>query len=115
MRRYLSNRAEKEPYFGGLKQGVGLLLDLRRPATVRAARLLLSAPGADLELRAGNHPPVQPTDLAQVATSTDSPSSLSLRLRVPVTARYWLVWLTSLPKAPGGGYRLGIAEIALLH
>jgi hypothetical protein len=82
---------------------------------VTAARLLLSAPGADLELRAGNHAPTQATDLPEVASSTNSPSSLDLHLHTPVTAKYWLVWLTSLPKAPGGGYRLGIAEIALLH
>jgi hypothetical protein len=103
------------PRFGGLKQGVGLLLELHKPATVSAARLLLSAPGANLELRAGNHAPVGPTDLPEVASSTDSATSLDLQLRTPVTAKYWLVWLTSLPKAPGGGYRLGIAEIALLH
>jgi hypothetical protein len=103
------------PQFGGLKQGVGLLLQLPKPATVSAAKLLLSASGANLQLRAGDHAPTGPTDLPEVASSTDSPSSLDLRFHAAVTAKYWLVWLTSLPKAPGGGYRLGIAEIALLH
>jgi hypothetical protein len=42
------------PDFGGLKRGVGLLLDLGHPKRVSTAELLLSAPGANLQLRAGN-------------------------------------------------------------
>jgi hypothetical protein len=102
------------PHFGGLKDGVGLLLDLGRPKTVAAARLLLSAPGASVQIRAGAHPPQQASDLPVVASRTDGPSALTLSLRKPVTARYWLVWFTSLPKA-GSDYRLGVGEIALQH
>jgi hypothetical protein len=102
------------PVFGGLKTGVGLLLDLRRPTTVDLAQLLLSAPGANLEIRAGSVAPRQASDLPIVATRTDSPAAVRLKLASPVRARYWLVWLTSLPKS-GSGYRLGVAEIALLH
>jgi serine/threonine protein kinase len=102
-----------KPVFGGLKHGVGLLLDLRRPTTVDAAQLLLSAPGASFQLRAGSVRPVQASDLPVVASRTDSPASVRLTLADPVRARYWLFWITSLPKA-GSGYRLGVSEIALL-
>jgi hypothetical protein len=102
------------PVFGGLKRGVGLLLDLRRPTTVDVAQLLLSAPGANLQLRAGSVLPRQASDLPVVASRADSPAAVRLTLASPVRARYWLLWITSLPKA-GTGYRLGVAEIALLH
>jgi hypothetical protein len=102
------------PVFGGLKHGVGLLLDLRHPTTVDLADLLLSAPGADVEIRAGSVAPQQASDLPLVASRTDSPTSLHLSLSRPVRARYWLIWFTSLPKVDNG-YRLGVAEIALLH
>jgi serine/threonine protein kinase len=100
--------------FGGLKDGVGLLLDLRRPKTVDIAELLLSAPGADVQIRAGSTPPVRAADLPVVASRIDSPAAVRLTLAKPVKARYWLVWFTSLPKA-GADYRLGVAEIALQH
>jgi hypothetical protein len=102
------------PVFGGLKHGVGLLLDLGRPTTVDVAQLLLSASGAGVEIRAGSVAPQQADDLPVVASRTDSPTALRLKLATPVRARYWLVWFTSLPKADSG-YRLGVAEIALLH
>jgi hypothetical protein len=102
------------PEFGGLKRGVGLLIDLGRPKGVRSAGLLLSAAGANVQIRAGNVAPRQATDLPVVVARDDSPDSPQLALPQPVTARYWLIWFTSLPKA-GADYRLGVAEISLLH
>jgi hypothetical protein len=103
------------PLFGGLKQGVGLLIDLGRAKTVNTARLLFSAAGANIELRAGPNPPGIADDLPIIASRTDSPASLTLQLDHPVHARYWLVWITSLPRSGGDDYSLGIAELALLH
>lgn len=103
------------PAFGGLKDGVGLLIDLGKPKSVDTARLLLSAPGADIELRAGPNPPAAASDLPIVASHDASPASLTLQLSHPVRARYWLVWITLLPKTGNDTYSLGIAELALLH
>jgi hypothetical protein len=102
------------PDFGGLKTGVGLLLDLGKPKTVDTAELLLSAPGANLQIRAGDAPPARAEDLSLAASRLDSPAAVHLSLARPIKARYWLVWITSLPKA-GSDYRLGVAEIALQH
>ena len=104
----------RNPVFGGLKHGVGLLLDLHRPTMVSVAQLLLSAPGATIEIRAGSVRPQQASDLPIVAARVNSPAAVRLALAHPVRARYWLLWITSLPKA-GDGYRLGVAEIALLR
>jgi hypothetical protein len=101
------------PVFGGLKHGVGLLLDLRRATTVDAAQLLLSAPGASFEIRAGSVVPRQAADLPLVTSRTNSEAAVRITFAKPVRARYWLLWITSLPKA-GDGYRLGVSEIALL-
>jgi hypothetical protein len=103
----------RDPRLGGLKQGVGLLLDLGRPRTVQVAELVLSAAGADVEIHAGDQPPTQPGDLPTVARRGDARASARLALPHAVTARYWLVWFTRLPP-DGGGFRVGVAEVALL-
>jgi hypothetical protein len=103
------------PAFGGLKSGVGLLLDLGRPRTVSTARLLLSSPGADIELRAGDRRPAQATDLALVASRSGSPATLTLPIASTVTARYWLVWITSLPRVAANSYSLSIDEVGLFR
>jgi putative peptidoglycan lipid II flippase len=100
-------------HLGGLKPGVGLLLDLRRPTTVRVAELALTAAGSAVELRAGDQVPRTETDLPVVAASPDAGSQVRWELPRPTTARYWLVWFTNLPKT-SGGYRIGVTEVALL-
>ena len=102
-----------DSHFGGLKSGVGLLIDLGTRATVSRADLVLSAAGSDVELRAGDARPSQASDLPVVETSTPAPAHQIWDLRPRVTARYWLIWFTNLPRAPGG-YRIGITDLALL-
>lgn len=102
-----------DSHLGGLKPGVGLLLDLGRPTTVRVAELALSAAGSTVELRAGDQAPHTETDLAVVAASVHAGSQVRWELARPTAARYWLVWFTDLPKADGG-YRIGVTEVALL-
>jgi hypothetical protein len=99
-------------HFGGLKGGVGLLVDLGKPTTVEVAELALLGSGSDVELRAGNTRPAAADGLRLVASS--SPAGSSVTWRIPkITARYWLIWFTNLPKAKGG-YRGGITDLALL-
>jgi putative peptidoglycan lipid II flippase len=101
-----------DPHFGGLKAGAGLLLDLGKRAKVRTAELLLSAPGSTFQIRAGDAPPQRADDLPLVASRTNAPAAARIAFTQPVKARYWLLWITSLPKV-GNDYRLGVAEIAL--
>jgi hypothetical protein len=102
-------------HFGSLKDGVGLLIDLGRSKNVDTARLLMSAAGANIEIRAGDDRPAEADDLPIVGSREDSPASLTLRLTTAVTARYWLIWVTSLPQTSAGDYSLAISELALLH
>ena len=100
-------------HFGGLKSGVGLLIDLGRPEQVRRADVLLSAAGSDVELRAGNAPPQHVGDLPLVASADAAPAHQVWALTTPTTARYWLLWFTNLPRARGG-YRIGVTDMTLL-
>lgn len=109
-----TERYRSGPTFGGRKHGVGLLLDLGQAATVRQVQLLLTLPGADITVFAGDRRPRLPTDLTSVATLTAAPLSSTTTLSTPVTARWWLLWITRLPADPTGGFREGVAEVGLL-
>lgn len=100
-------------HLGGLKSGVGLLLDLGHKASVSVVELALTEAGADLEIRAGNTAPTRAEDLSLVASQKDAAIRTKLDVTPAVSARYWLVWFTNLPK-DGSGYRVGVAEVALL-
>jgi hypothetical protein len=102
--------------FGGLKTGVGLLLDLGRPRLIGSARLELTSPGGRIQIRAGNTLPSSAGLLKTIAAVTPHRRVLRPTIRRPVRARYWLVWITSLPRgnsSSGGGYRDGIADLKL--
>jgi hypothetical protein len=50
-----------------------------------------------------------------VASQDNAPSDTTLRLAVPVSARYWVVWLTRLPALAGAvSFQGGIAEMTFL-
>lgn len=100
-------------HFGGLKSGVGLLIDLGRPEQVRRVDVVLSAAGSDVELRAGDTRPQAASDLALVASATTAPAHQVWSLSTATTARYWLLWFTNLPRTRGG-YRIGVTDLALL-
>jgi putative peptidoglycan lipid II flippase len=102
-----------DSHLGGLKAGVGLLLDLGKPQSVQVAALALSAAGSDVEIRAGDQAPTAASDLPLVARRDQAPQRTKLSFDHPVRARYWLVWFTNLPP-DSGGFRIGVVEVALL-
>ena len=110
--RYLRN-----PKLGGIKRGVGLVLDLGTAQAVREVALTLSGTGTDLEMRVPKRDPAGTTappmnsdaDWRSVAKQSQAGGTVTLRSGEPVTTRYVLVYLTSLPKE-GTGYRGGIFE-----
>jgi hypothetical protein len=97
--------------FGGLKKGVGLLVDLGAPTRVTSVQVGLLAKGAGVELRSSDQPGESADDFTTVARAADAKQVTTLTPASPRPARYWLIWLTSLPKGDRGRYRDGIAEL----
>jgi hypothetical protein len=102
---------------GGLKDGVGLILDLGSVQSVQEVELDLLGEGTDLEIRAASgavdSAPESLDDFEVVAKGADLGSEATLKLDERVRTRYLLVWLTSLPAdaEQARQYRGGIAEV----
>ncbi|MCU1590830.1 MAG: serine/threonine protein kinase [Frankiales bacterium] len=97
--------------FGGLKPGVGLLVDLGRPTRIASVQVGLATPGASIELRSTDLVGDNADSFTTVARQSDAKQIATLTPTGPRPARYWLVWFTSLPKGAGGRFREGIAEL----
>ncbi|MCW2542473.1 MAG: murein biosynthesis integral rane protein MurJ [Frankiales bacterium] len=106
----------KTARFGGIKGGVGLLLDLGSVRTVHSVQVGFSAAGANVELRASETPPATGKtavdSLQLVAAAVDGKQVASLQPSNAFRARYLVVWITSLPKE-GDGYRVGVSELRI--
>ena len=111
---YLNN-----PRLGGLKPGVGIVLDLGRPVAVGAVRLTLQGKPTAVEIRVPEgsvtQPPMSSVKKWRVVAKNDTAGTeVALRPSSKVTSRWVLVYLTSLPKVASGKYRGGIAEVSVL-
>lgn len=94
---------------GGVKSGVGLLVDLGQPTPVAQVELGVG-PGLDLELHAGDTAAAAISQLPTVATVSNAPAVTRLAPAQPVTARYFVIWLTRLPP-DRGRFRGTISEL----
>ena len=105
----------RDPRLGLLKDGVGLVVDLGAPQEVSAVDVVLQGRPTSLDLLAapeGSGPPEGVDGLDTVSSASDVGGEVVLELDEPVTTRYLVVWLTSLPPSDGG-YRGRIAEIVV--
>lgn len=97
---------------GGLKDGVGILLDLGERRTISGVTVELEGGATDLQLRTSGGPGEQVSDFTSVARTSGAIGSARLRTDEPAEARYVLVWITGLPTSDRG-YRAEIAEITV--
>ncbi len=96
---------------GGLKTGVGLVVDLGEQREVTGVDLsLIGAPTA-VSLYLTDEAPSEIADLAPVVGDTAEDESLSLDLDDPTAGRFLVVWLTSLPSTDDGRFRGEVAEV----
>jgi serine/threonine protein kinase len=103
----------KSPDLGGGKPGVGLLVDLGAPRPVDAVVLRLVGNGTDLSLLATDNPAAPESTYTRMAEVTGAGNSVTLRVPKPVTTRYLLIWLTTVPSTDGA-YQGGISDIRVL-
>jgi hypothetical protein len=88
--------------FGGLKEGVGLLLDLGASRAV--SRVTFDVAGAPIavELRGGDSASASASGFQRVAADAAASGSTTLTVNGGVQHRYWLIWVTRLGAADGG-------------
>ncbi|HSR85083.1 MAG TPA: serine/threonine protein kinase, partial [Streptosporangiaceae bacterium] len=97
----------RSPYFGNLKAGTGLILDLGKPARVTSITVQFgSVPGANVQIKAGDSNTRSAANLATmttVASMTDVSGSYTFVIQRPVSDRYLVIWFTKLPPMTQGG------------
>jgi hypothetical protein len=104
------------PALGGLKSGVGLMLDLGTDRSVGSVEISLAGKPTKLELYAAgtgvSDPPADLAGLRQITASTQADESIVLRPRGEVRTRFLVIWLTRLP-AVEDGFRGEITEVTV--
>lgn len=105
--------------FGSLKDGVGVVVDLGAPTRVEAVEIDSNLAGPDVELRVADEFPSDIGEATVVASVAGSGATFQLRPADPVTARYLVIWLTSIQdsgEASDGGnrFRAELAELRVL-
>jgi hypothetical protein len=115
---------------GGIKPGMGVLIDLGKLTTISAVKVVVNTSGASVGLRTGPTDPgvgVAPgsaardadgqiaknfTDLAPAVDDFDG-TNIVFSVSGNQQVRYLLVWVTKLPPKPNRGYSITIDEIVV--
>jgi hypothetical protein len=104
------------PDLGGLKQGVGLRVDLGSTVAVRDVRVALLGRPTSLQVLAAppgaSTAPTTTDGLVSLGTVDAAGATADVRPDRAVRTRWVVVWLTSLPPAPGG-FQGRVAEISV--
>jgi hypothetical protein len=102
------------PDLGGLKSGVGLMLDLGRDREVRSVVVRFNGSPTSLEVYASSpgvtSAPTQIDQMDKVGAEQDAGDRAVVQLDPRPTSRFIVVWLTELPSADGG-FRGEISDI----
>ena len=95
-----------DPVLGGLKPGVGLMVDLGKDQEVRSVTIRFKGAPTSFEVYAApagvTEPPDSIDQLDKVAARKDAPQRANVQLDPSANTRHLLVWLTKLPEVPGG-------------
>jgi serine/threonine protein kinase len=100
---------------GGIKQGVGLVLDLGRPQEVGRMTLALAPTGGSQVTIYGADDPV-PSRLDGWTSLTGNPQRVTDRKSFSLKGgshRYLMVWFSGLPQDDQGKYRGGVTNVSL--
>jgi hypothetical protein len=112
-----------DPFFGHLKKGMGVLINLGTPRHVADVRVETSAPGVAMDIRTGPNDPGNNSagDKKIVDTykkltdeeteKTDGTRKIFDGFNEDSTYQYLLVWLSELPQADDGKYRISVSNI----
>ncbi|MFC6345467.1 discoidin domain-containing protein, partial [Nocardioides hankookensis] len=96
---------------GGLKSGVGLLLDLDSVQDVSSVDVTVGGGATGVSLYLADTAPTSVDGLTPAATATVT-GTQPITLDQPVQGRYLVVWLTSVPTV-GSDFRGEVAEVTV--
>ncbi len=101
------------PNFGGLKNGLGLMFNLGGEKSVSSVTIQSPTPGFDVSIRTS--PTATPTfdQTREVATGSVANPSTTINIPSPQASPFLMVFITSLPTNPNGGYQAQISQISL--
>ena len=97
---------------GGLKTGVGLVVDLGSSRRVASVDVTFVGRPTGFSLYLTDKPPTGVADLTPVADGTADGTSASSPCPTSAAGRYLIVWLTALPPVHGG-FRGEVAEVVV--
>ena len=105
-----------QPRLGGLKNGVGLVLDLDRPRRIGEVHLLLGGKPTSVQVYGSSSrstPPHDLNDLVRLGSANDAGENERITLSDAPATRFVVIWLTSLPEVEAARYRGEVREITL--
>ncbi len=104
----------RQPNFGGLKLGVGLLIDAGTAVAPNRVTVSFLTPGTSFEIRSADTPAttLDPYTVQGSTVATSTTASVPITDKAP--HRYWLLWITNLPGS-GTNYQSSVTNIALDH
>ncbi|MDQ1627864.1 MAG: hypothetical protein QOI54_1608 [Actinomycetota bacterium] len=98
---------------GGIKKGVGLLLDLGSRQDVASVTVHVDGEPARLQVRLGDNAGTQLADFERAAEVTGRGGTATARLASPQRARYVLLWFTELPQQGASAFKASISEVTV--
>jgi len=115
----------KSANFGGLKPGMGVLINLGAPTKVGLVRVVVNQQGASLSLRTGTSDPGNTsagdkqiadgyTPVGNAPTDNNGVVTVFTVPEAQQTVQYLLVWITKLPANAEGQFVLSVNEITVL-
>jgi hypothetical protein len=94
--------------FGGLKHGVGMVVDLGRPSPLSGVRLEVGGRGGTVEVRTAEGPALDGSTVVGTAEIAGAP--VDVALATPVETQYLILWVTRLPQTDAG-FRVELAGV----
>ncbi len=112
-------RYKNRPDLGGLKPGVGIVLDLGEPRLISQVDVLFQAAGTSVEIRVPKNadvtvaPMASQSEWVKVAAQDDAPVEVTLKPDAATTSRFVLVYLTKLPQVEEKRFMAQINEVSI--
>lgn len=94
--------------FGGLKDGLGLVVALTEPSQVSGVTVTANGAGGSVELRTAPGPGLEGSTVLAAGEIVGGP--VDLAPPEPALTQYLIVWFTRLPQT-GAGYRVELTQV----